>query len=445
MSPEIVLLVGLSGDESAIIHRLLDSIKIRVEPFRTGNLENAASALSGQEVSLVVLRADATIERMTRMIRCAKSLFTAAVPILVLIPGELPERIVPCLRAGADDYWILPLDETDFPLHFTVLLECGDAVLKAERGPGRKIVPVREKLSHDLWRSILDGFKEGMSLFSHGRLIGKKEIHPIAHRWERLECLGSGRFGEVWRVRKAGSRMQAVAKIPRSENMNSSVLHAAAILKRLRHHPNVVHLVEVVKDEGRVVLVQEYIRGSTLLECIDAGISPEKKEAIVTQLLSVTEYAHMHRVMHRDIKPENIIVTHGGELKLIDFGIAKEADIRDAGFATAGTYQFMPPEQIRGKSCIASDVWALGVILYLLSTGCLPFFHEDGACLIDLVLENAPVPPRSIDSRVSAELERVILKCLEKAVENRYENAGELREDLLGSLPGFGDGTRIPG
>lgn len=444
MSPEIVLLVGLSDEESEAIDRLLASIKIQLESHRAGNLEEPAKALAGREICLVVLRADETIEYATRMIRRAKSLFTVDVPILVLIPGELPERIVPCLRAGADDYWILPLDETGFPLHFAVLLECGDAVLQAERGHRRESAPVREDSGHDLWRSILDGLKEGMSLFSPGRLIREKKTHPIARRWQRLERLGDGRFGEVWRVRETESHLQAVAKVPRCETMNSCALHAAAILKRLRHHPNVVQLIEVVKEEGRIVLVEEYIPGPTLRERLDAGFSPKEKEGIVLQLLSVTEYAHLHRIMHRDIKPENIIITHGGELKLIDFGIAKEIDIRGAGFATAGTYQFMPPEQILGKSCIASDVWALGVILYLLSTGRLPFFHENETYLVDLVQEAPPAAPRSLDARIPVELERVILKCLEKAVENRYANAGELLCDLLDRLPGFGDGTRIP-
>lgn len=240
-----------------------------------------------------------------------------------------------------------------------------------------------------------------------------------------------------------GSRL-AVAKTPHSPVMNIGVLRSAAILKRLVHHPNVVQLFEVVKDSGRFVLIQEYVQGPTLQELLKEKISSLDKENIFLQLLSVVAYAHQHKILHRDIKPENIMITKGGRIKLLDFGIARDLTWQGTDNSTAGTVNFMPPEQFAGKSCIASDVWAIGVILYIFATNYVPYFQLNNDYPLDLETSMDSPLPRAINPQLDAELERIIMRCLEKNLDKRYASAIELANDVRETFPQFGRGELLP-
>ena len=149
--------------------------------------------------------------------------------------------------------------------------------------------------------------------------------------------------------------------------------------------------------------------------------------------------------MHRDIKPENIIITRQGVLKLLDFGTGKDLTRRSISNTIIGSRPFMAPEQIMGNSRLASDVWALGVILYALATGCLPFYDENEKTLMDIILESEPEKPRNLEPDLPEELEFVILKCLEKDWNRRYRNAVELKKDLLERFPHLGRGDVLTG
>ena len=145
--------------------------------------------------------------------------------------------------------------------------------------------------------------------------------------------------------------------------------------------------------------------------------------------------------MHRDIKPGNIMVLPDGTLKLLDFGAAKILKEKDISATMVGSRPFMAPEQIMGKSEIRSDIWAIGVIMYMLYVEELPFYSDVEKLLIDQILEKEPTPPRELNPEISAELEAVILKCLEKDVEKRYASALDLKADLLRHFPRYGDKT----
>ncbi|MBW1991895.1 MAG: serine/threonine protein kinase, partial [Deltaproteobacteria bacterium] len=160
--------------------------------------------------------------------------------------------------------------------------------------------------------------------------------------------------------------------------------------------------------------------------------------------IDVVAHAHAHRIMHRDIKPGNIIIQPDGTLKLLDFGAAKLLADRDVSATMIGSRPFMAPEQILGRSERRSDIWAIGVLMYLLYTGELPFYSEVEKLLIDQILEQEPVPPRQRNPSLSPELEAIIMKCLRKKVEERYENALALKADLLCHFPNYG-GRRTRG
>jgi serine/threonine protein kinase len=287
-------------------------------------------------------------------------------------------------------------------------------------------------------------FQEGLSYFTPKSLIKKARTEKISDRWEQVRLLGSGGFGVVWLVKEIGSGRLAVAKTPHSPRMNIRVLRSAAILKRLVHHPNIMQLLEIVKDGGRLIMIQEYVEGPTLQQLLEQGISPLDREAIFLQLVSVISYAHKHKILHRDIKPENIIISKSGRLKLLDFGIARDLSWQSPGTGSEGTVNFMPPEQFEGQSCIASDVWALGVILYIFATNAMPYFQQNDKYPVDIDTTVESRAPRKLNPQLDINLERIIMRCLQKDLEQRYQDATELLEDLRTSLPLFGRGELLP-
>ena len=263
----------------------------------------------------------------------------------------------------------------------------------------------------------------------------------IAARFEKVERLGIGSYGEIWRVRDFVGGEGApiyVAKIPRSKKLNSQIQREAAICERLKGHPNAVTVVEVVEDRGRLVLVQEFVEGPTLRELLERPLWEAERESIALQVIDIVAHAHRHRIVHRDIKPENIIVRPDGVVKLLDYGAAKELKDRDVSSTMVGSRPFMAPEQIMGESQIASDVWALGVIMYALYTEHLPFYHDNEKVLMDMILTLEPEPPRSLEPGMRAALEEIILRCLKKDPRARYPDAGAVKEAVLERFPGYG-------
>ena len=266
----------------------------------------------------------------------------------------------------------------------------------------------------------------------------------IAERYEKVERLGLGSFGEVWKVRnveREGRAPYYVAKIPRSKNLNSSFRKEADICQQIGGHPNAIKLIETVEHRGRVVLIQEFAEGRPLLDLMFGSLEESKKERIILQLVDVVAHAHRNRIMHRDIKPENVIIGRDGFVKLLDYGVAKELKDKDMSSTMVGSRPFMAPEQIMGESQIGSDVWSLGVIIYILYTEMLPFYDDNEKALMDMILSREPDPPRKIEPDIPLELEEIILKCLKKDPKERFANAGVLKRVILETFPQFGKNT----
>ena len=263
----------------------------------------------------------------------------------------------------------------------------------------------------------------------------------IDERYEKVERLGRGSYGEVWKVRdteREGRAPYYVAKIPRNKDFNDKFRKEADICQQLEGHPNTIKIIDVVEHHGRVVLIQEFVAGRSLLELMFGSMGESEKERIILQLVDVVAHAHKNRIVHRDIKPENVLIGSDGLLKLLDYGVAKELKDKDISSTMVGSRPYMAPEQIMGESQIASDVWALGVIIYTLYTEILPFFEENEKALMDLILTREPDPPRQIEPDIPVELERIILKCLKKDPKERFADAGVLKETILDTFPQFG-------
>jgi serine/threonine protein kinase len=235
-----------------------------------------------------------------------------------------------------------------------------------------------------------------------------------------------------------GSERRYVAKIPVVKAANAKFRQEAAICQKLYPHPGVVNLVDLIEDDGKVILIQEYVEGQNLADLLGEELPLDLVESIILQLIDAVAHAHANRIMHRDIKPGNIIIEADGALKLLDYGAAKLLKEKDISATMVGSRPFMAPEQLMGESERRSDIWAIGVIMYLLYTGELPFYSEVEKLLIDQILEQEPVPPRQHNPELPPELERIILTCLKKELAERYENALALKADLLRHFPNYG-------
>jgi DNA-binding response OmpR family regulator/predicted Ser/Thr protein kinase len=266
----------------------------------------------------------------------------------------------------------------------------------------------------------------------------------LGGRYEKIKKLGQGNFGEVWLVvdtEATGSERRYVAKIPFLRAANAKFRKEAAICQKLDPHPGVACLMGTLEDDGKLIIIQEYVEGKTLGDLLDQELPRPLVERIILQLIEVVAHAHQNRIMHRDIKPNNIIIQPNGNLKLLDFGAAKMLGEKEISATMVGSRPFMAPEQIMGQSERRSDIWAIGVLMYLLYTGELPFYSEVEKLLIDQILEQEPVPPREENPEIPPALEAIILRCLKKKVEERYPSAVALRDDLLRQFPHYGTQT----
>jgi serine/threonine-protein kinase len=208
----------------------------------------------------------------------------------------------------------------------------------------------------------------------------------------------------------------------------------AAIGQKL-NHPKVMHVFDDEK-RSRIYMVMEWCEGRLLRQILDEGrISQERAIRIAGSVLEALEYIHANGVAHRDLKPENIMVDDEGNLKLIDFGIAGDTAARRLTYAnftaTLGTPNYISPEQVKGKRGDGrSDLYSVGVILYEMLTGKLPFSGPTPMAAMNERLLNHPVPPRVADPSVSPQLQEVIYRALERDPRNRYPSAHEFRHDL---------------
>ncbi len=433
----VIITVGLGDLEREQLQSWVRRIASSVDFRHVGMWSQLGPLEEGLSVCLGVLRLLEGQYKPWREVSMLRRRLPDSAPLLVLIPEGQSALIRRCVKAGADDYWILPFNEEVFMPRLQVLLEWAAATETArgtrvdgDRDPGEQ--------QKGAWlMSLLEEFFQKMG--GEGSLP-RTDSTLLGGRWKMIRNLGGGSYGEVWQVEHFETGERAVAKIPHSIKSNPRFMQEASILKCLADHPHSVRLLEIAHDGGKVVLIQEFADGKTLQELLEEGMEGREKETAFLQLVQVLAYAHDQNIMHRDIKPDNIIVQASGGLKLLDFGTGKHLSGESSSSTIIGSRPYMSPEQINGRSCLASDVWALGVILYALATGLIPFYYDNDKALMDAILDCEPDRPSTLEEGISPELERVILKCLEKKPENRYGTAGELLGDLLKTFPSFGDG-----
>lgn len=259
--------------------------------------------------------------------------------------------------------------------------------------------------------------------------------------YDILGELGRGGMGVVYRARQRSlNRLVALKMILAGSHAHPEELarfrtEAEAVAHL--HHPNIVQIHEIGEYEGLPYFSLEFVEGGSLAQAVAGTPQAALKAAgLVETLARAVHHAHERGIVHRDLKPANILLTADGTVKITDFGLAKRLD--DPGGPTRagavlGTPSYMAPEQAEGRLGTigpATDVYALGAILYNLLTGRPPFLGESAWETVNQVLANDPVPPSRLQPRIPRDLETICLKCLAKAPHQRYAGALELAEDL---------------
>ena len=254
-----------------------------------------------------------------------------------------------------------------------------------------------------------------------------------------LHSVGAGGMAKVYLgVHKDVANLKVVLKVLSDPRMIERFRQEADKLALLDGHPNVCQIKDFFSHGDDAVIAMEFIDGSSLddLLKLQSPMSVDESVRILTDVVGVLEFAHQRGVYHRDIKPSNIMLDKSGQVKIIDFGIAKgESDpsLTTAG-AMCGTPAYMAPEQFTqtDKTNYALiDIYAAGTTLYRMVTGELPFKGDNEFLLRDAKLFTDPPKPRSLNGKISGELERVILKAIDKDPLNRYPSMTEFRHALL--------------
>ena len=259
-------------------------------------------------------------------------------------------------------------------------------------------------------------------------------------KFVRTRKLGAGGMGEVWLAWDGALGRWAALKFLKGEDADEIVRfrREAQIAGKLSH-PNIAAIHEVGEAGGKHYIAMEYVEGQTLRTF--PRDDPRQLASLVRDAARAVHAAHLKGVIHRDLKPDNLMVTAGRpHLYVMDFGLARQVEgasrLSISGMMV-GTPSYMPPEQARGeKAGPAADVYSLGATLYELVTGRRVF---DGGSVIEIamrVVDEEPVAPRRIDPKIDAELETIILKCLEKDSARRYATANDLAEDITRWLEG---------
>jgi serine/threonine-protein kinase len=269
-------------------------------------------------------------------------------------------------------------------------------------------------------------------MFSHSFLnaqIGEYQI---------TEYLGAGGMGEVYRaVHTKLGRVAALKVLSRTETQPNLVerFHNEARIQASLQHPGIATLYDYVECNGHPCIVMEFVDGLTLDAMLRVNGVPPLAETlrIFQAVVAAVAYMHQHNTIHRDIKANNIKVTTIGAVKLLDFGISKSAatpQFTEVG-NVIGTWQYLAPEQIfSGVSDARSDVWALGVLLYELLTGALPFEATTLGSLSEKIKRAEYLTPSVLNQSVPPGLEAILAKCLRKTPMERYASAQELLRDL---------------
>ena len=309
--------------------------------------------------------------------------------------------------------------------------------LAVDRNAGRGAAGQRDSFTHPLatmaWSDSNSSIRDAAMIAEPaGQVFGNYQL---------LEESGRGGMGVVYKARQRDLDRIVALKMILSSRLASEEevrrfyqeARAAAGLR----HPNIVGIHEVGQIHGQHYFTMDYVAGHSLARQSETGpLEPDRAARLMATVARAVHYLHAHGIVHRDLKPSNVLLDENDEPLVTDFGLAKvfqdDASKTQTG-AILGTPSYMAPEQARGETAEISprtDVYSLGAVLYELLTGRPPFREENQLNTILQVLEGEPTLPHRINSRIPPELERIVMRALEKAPADRYDSAAALADDL---------------
>ena len=261
-------------------------------------------------------------------------------------------------------------------------------------------------------------------MFLRGQTIGKYRI---------LSHLGSGGFGSVYLAEDTWIKKNVAIKVPHKQNLDFSELLKEPRLLASMSHPNIVTMLTAEKLDDVFFIVLEFVPGETLEQLIIREGALELGRALdyTCQMCNAVDHAHRAGVLHRDIRPGNMLVSETGLLKVTDFGTSRFLEIAAHGTTVIGSPPYMAPEQFHGKAVFASDVYSVGVTMYQMVTGELPYNTPAPSDIEKLMRGELVTPPRVRNSKIPKAINDIIMRALAPDLTSRYQRAADLLEELL--------------
>jgi len=271
-------------------------------------------------------------------------------------------------------------------------------------------------------------------MFFRGQTIGKYRI---------LSALGSGGFGTVYLAEDTWIDKKVAIKVPHRQHLDVVEMLKEPRLLAAMSHPNIVTVMTAEKVAGHFFIVMEYVPGETLEHRIarDGALDLAQALDFTCQICNAVDHAHHAGVLHRDLRPGNMLVSESGLLKVTDFGTSRFLEIAAHGTTVIGSPPYMAPEQFHGKSVFASDIYSIGVTMYQMLTGGLPYGTPAPADLERLLRGELVVPPRTRNPAIPRAISEIVLRALAPDLTVRYPRAGDLLQDVLAARP---DGAARP-
>jgi serine/threonine-protein kinase len=261
-------------------------------------------------------------------------------------------------------------------------------------------------------------------MFFRGQTIGKYRI---------VSSLGSGGFGAVYLAEDTWIDKKVALKVPHKQQLDFSEMLKEPRLLASMSHPNIVTVLTAEKQGDVFFIVMEYVQGETLEQVIlrEGALELTRVLDFTCQICNAVDHAHQAGILHRDLRPGNMLVSEGGRLKVTDFGTSRVLEIAALGTTVIGSPPYMAPEQFHGKAVFASDVYSIGVTMYQMLTGLLPYDTPAPADIERLMRGELVIAPRLRNPKIPGAINDIVMKALEPDLTKRYQRAAELLEDTL--------------
>jgi eukaryotic-like serine/threonine-protein kinase len=265
-------------------------------------------------------------------------------------------------------------------------------------------------------------------MFLRDQMVGKYKI---------LSPLGSGGFGSVFLAEDTWIKKKVAIKVPHKQHLDFGEMLKEPRLLASLSHPNIVTILTAEKQEELFFIVMEYVMGETLEHIIlrDGALDVARALDFTCQMCNAVDHAHTIGVLHRDLRPGNMLVSDTGMLKVTDFGTSRFLEIAAHGTTVIGSPPYMAPEQFYGKAVFASDVYSVGVTMYQMLTGALPYETPAPGDIERLMRGELVTPPRIKNAKIPKAINDIVLKALAPDLTMRYQRASDLLNDVLAARP----------